>query len=145
MSLITLPFLLVVQLANYINDRQSEIGLPCPVLIEDRETTGEQLSINAMAGGKILKQYVDGGYVGNFPFAVRYQLSQAQLGGQYAKLDVPLWTLGTYFESNLGKIAFEHAEVQKIEMTGLPHSLTRVQNGISINQAIFILQYYKNA
>ena len=142
MSLITLPFLIVVQLANYINDNQTTIGLPCPVLIEDRETTGEQLSINAMAGGKKLKQYVDGAYVGNFPFAVQYQLSQAQLGGQYAKLDVPLWTLGKHFESNLGKITFEHTEVQKIEMTGIPHSLTRVANGISINQAIFLLQYY---
>lgn len=144
--------LIIVNLANCINGNIAEIGLPCPVTIEDSEMAGEQLSLHAVTGGKIDRQYVGGSYTGNFPFAVRYQLSLSQAGRVgFAALDQPLWALSAWFEENPGKRRFTIPDsvitVNKIEMTGLPYALARGSleqpPPLCVNQAVFKLSYSK--
>ncbi|MCL2517927.1 MAG: hypothetical protein FWF15_05130 [Oscillospiraceae bacterium] len=136
--------LIVVQLANYINGNAKKIPLPCPVIIDDTETTGEQLTLRPMTGGKILRQYVGGSYVGNFPFGVQYQMASSEIAGRFALLDIPLWALSDFFESKQNQFAFDTVCVTKIEMTGIPYALKRDMDGTCVNQAIFILNYKRN-
>lgn len=148
MNPLALEQLIVVQLANYINKNKSKIKLPCEIVIEEKESGGEQLTLQTLPGGKIIKQYVDGGYIGNFPFAARYQLSKAQINGEYAKLDAPLWNLDSFFTNR--KITFPpsrsggSAIIQSIQMTGLPYSFSRESDGTASNQAVFNLRYYND-
>jgi len=142
MNQLVLEQLIVVQLANYINEHAAEIPLPCLMEIDNSETSGEQLSLFPIGGGKILRQYVDGDYIGNFPFAINYQLSPAAISGEYAKLYIPLWNISNFLEK-VKRFEFPYAQIQSIEMTGLPVEYKRESDGVKINQAKFNLKYYK--
>lgn len=132
--------LLIVQLADWINGRAAEIPLPCPILVDDHEDEGEQLWLQPLAGTKITKRYTDGSYIGQFPFSVYYQLTKPE---KMAALDVPLWTLGEYFEEH--KPTLEDFLIMGVEMTATPAPFFRAEDGTFINQAVFQLTYGKDS
>lgn len=135
---VTVDKLLTVQLAEWLNRRAAEIPLPCPVLVDDHEDTGEQLWLQPLAGTTVVKRYTNGDYIGQLPFAVYYQLTGPE---KMAALDVPLWTLGEYFESH--KPEMDCFQVAGIGMTATPAPFSRTEGGTFVNQAVFQLTYRK--
>ena len=135
---ITIDRLLIVQLVNWINSRLDEIPLPCPLLIGSGEDTGEQLWIQALAGTTKAREYADGGYIGNLPFAVYYQQTNPE---NPAALDVPLWNLAQFFESH--SPALDIARAESVEMTSTPNAFFRGEDGTGVNQAVFRLNFSK--
>lgn len=137
----TIDRMLLVQLTNLINENLEGIGLPVPLLFDAQDDAKEQLWLTPQSGTVVTKRYISGNYEGQLPFAVRYQLPKTAIAGEYAKLDVPLWRLAEWFEKN--KVQLDGARIDAVEMTGLPGSFRRYENGTAVNQAIYRLTYYK--
>ena len=140
---VTIDKLLIVQLVNWLNEKKEEIPLSVPVLLDDHEDTGEQLWIQPLEATKIIKQYTNGDYIGQLPFAVYYQLTNPE---KMALLDVPLWALGEYFESHnfeSHKPELDGFQLINIEMNATPAPFSRTNSGTFANQAIFKIKYIK--
>lgn len=139
---ITTDKLLIVQLANFLNSHMDDIPLPCSILIDEAEATGEQLWIQPLAGTNKIKQYTSASYIGLLPFAIYYQLTNHN--GEMAQLDIPLYNISTFLDTiQLNPIKLSDYIIVSIEMTSTPNAFRRSDDGTTINQAILQIKYYK--
>jgi len=132
---VTADTLLLVQLKDYINQHLPDIPLPVPVYYEVHTTAGLQLWLQPLGGTVRVRQYTDGGYVGQIPFAVYSQISGGQAG--LNELDPPLFNLAAFLE----RTQYNFGGVVAVQLTSTPRPHYRDQNGVAINQAIYVLEY----
>jgi hypothetical protein len=133
--------LLLVQLADWINENAEEIGLPAKLKLDQGDADGEALWLQPLAGTVKAVSYTDGGYIGELPFAIYYQLAKRDSDSRgTAQLSAPLWKIAEFFEGNYPQV--EGARAQKAMMTSSPSAFLRTES-ISCDQAIYKLIYSK--
>lgn len=134
---------LLFELACWINERADEIGLPAALLYDQNHPTGECLWMKPLSGTVKTTKYADGGYVGELPFAVYYQLPRKLTDRRGTQpLSVPLWRIGNYFE--LKRPSLDMARVELVEMTTAPCAAVR-NDLTAADQATYKLIYSKGA
>jgi hypothetical protein len=133
--------LLLVQLTDWINENAQEIGLPAELEIDQGDAHGEALWLQPLAGTVKAVTYTDGGYVGELPFAIYYQLPKRDsdsLGA--AALASPLWKIANFFEGN--SLSAKVTGAQRALMTSSPSAFLRTDS-VSCYQAVYKLVYGK--
>jgi len=135
--------LLITQLINAINDNIADIGLPCGVTLGVQTVSGKAIWIQALGGMKKTKIYLRGRYSGEFPFAVYYRLSGAEMGGIEAKMFVPHEQLAEWFDKNNWRLSLDNYIVQDIAMTAQPTIYSKGEDGTTVYQSRFNFQFTK--
>lgn len=135
--------LLVTQLVNLINENNDKIGLPCGITIGVQTFDGEAMWLQALGGTKLIKQYIRGRYLGEFPFVVYYRLSMPELAGIEAKMFVPFEKLADWFDDNQNSFILDDYVIKDITMTRQPAPMVPSADGTIIYQAHFNFKYSK--
>lgn len=132
--------LIVKNVLDYLNERQNEIGLPCPIELEDIAPKGLSMSLQQITGEKYVQKDITGDESGSFPFAIYSQNTNTD------KLNIiqPLWNVSDYFDKHKQDIVFNDGKLTvNIEMTGTPGLFSRTKDGTVTYQAIYKVEYYK--
>lgn len=132
--------LIVQDVLNYLNELVDEIGLPCPIELEDIAPKGLSMSLQQITGEKYSEKDMIGNESGSFPFAIYSQNTNVD------KIQIikPLWNISNYFDEHNQEIVLQDGKITvNIEMTGTPGLYSRAKDGTVIYQAIYKLEYYK--
>ena len=140
---ITEDNLLLVQLVDWLNENAQKIGLPVQMEFDGGSAASECLWLQPLSGTVKRLSYTDGGYIGELPFAVYYQLPKTRtdmLGT--ARLSAPLWNIAVFLEENRPPISLAQAETraEKVQITASPNAFMR-NDAVSSDQAVFKLVY----
>lgn len=116
---------------------------PCAIGLEklDKAPHGFSMSIQQLSGTVVLKKFIDGSYVGAWPFAVYVRISGADTGKRIDAVcnleRFGAWLCG---ESALPDIGSSRT-ADSFEMTSLPSIAAQYEDGGVDYQAVFRLNY----
>lgn len=134
--------LVVTKLVEYLNEEAAAV-LPCPVYNNEHPDTGEALWIQPNGGERKVQKYIGGSSRGEFPFALCYQLTNAQnITGRLAVLDQPFYALAEWLEQKTDPIQLDPETVIDFEM--LTHPVTSFiseDQQTVVHEAVFSITY----
>lgn len=120
---------------------------PCEIKLEDFSKHPPSMMMQQLSGSYKLRSYVDGSYVGEYPFAVYVRVesvdTESKLDATGCLLGLAKWLDekdpdGT--KKNLPVLTGGRAAI-KIELESLPSLATRFDDGTEDYQALFKMQY----
>ena len=128
--------LIAKAMLNHLNCWPSK---PAEVKLEAFEKNSPSMILQQLSGAVKVREYINGSYVGSWPFAVYIRVSGEDTS---SKLDAAgtLLNLSDWLSSSSPDIGANRT-VNKIEMTSLPSIAERHENGEEDYQAIFVLEY----
>lgn len=125
-------------------------GKPCEVKLDELGEKPPAMMFQPLARARVLRQYVDGSYIGVLAFAVFIRVNALDTRTRLNATGV-LNALGDWLEEkdettreykNL-PVFTNNTQARSVEMTATPAISTRYDNGYEDYQAIFEMQYYK--
>lgn len=113
---------------------------PVVFSIERLTTAPPAIMFQPLSGTKVLKRYVDGSFIGSWPFAICLRVNQTDTSVKLSAYDtlekVSNWlTCGVLPELSGEKIPLE------IEQTSTPSQIAVYEDGTEDYQALFALEY----
>lgn len=125
-------------------------GKPCEVKLDELGEKPPAMMFQPLARARVLRQYVDGSYIGVLALAVFIRVNALDTRTRLNATGV-LNALGDWLEEkdettreykNL-PVFTNNTQARSVEMTATPAISTRYDNGYEDFQAIFEMQYYK--
>lgn len=124
---------------NHLNEWPDK---PCPVRMEiaDKAPIAFSMAMQQLAGSRKLRQYIDGSFVGAWPFAVYVRVPATDTAKRFSAVryleSLNLWLM-TEQLPDLGDLRTP----DKFEMTSIPAVAAQWEDGSVDYQAIFQLTY----
>ena len=108
--------------------------------IEQLTTAPPAMMFQPLSGSKVLRKYIDGSFIGSWPFAVCFRVNQTDTAVKLSAYDtlekVASWlTSGVLPELGGAKIPL------KIEQTSTPSQIAVYDDGTEDYQVLFALEY----
>lgn len=121
---------------NTWGDKPSEIKL------EAFDKDPISMMMQQLSGAVVKKKYINGSYIGAYPFAVYIRTEGYDTAG---KLDAAkhLNHLNEWLQTSPFPSLGKGRNITKIEMTSLPSMAARYEDGTEDYQAVFMLEYKK--
>lgn len=137
-----------VALAKALRDHLNTwSGKPAPIMFEDFESEVPSMMLQQLSGAYKKRAYIDGSYLGSYPFAVQIRVHAVDTGTRFFASKV-LNSLFSWLSEKNDEGEFIQLPVidntkiaTKIEMTSLPSIAARYDDGTEDYQAIFELEY----
>lgn len=119
---------------------------PCKIQLEklDKSPSGFSMSLQRLSGTVISRKYIDGSFVGLWPFAV-YVRTSAVDTSKHLEAAGHLSSLNTWLRSNLPPALSVGQTPSSIEMTSLPSIAGAYEDGNVDYQAVFHLKYHQRS
>lgn len=139
MSNLSPDVLIAKAILDHINrwpDKPSNVRLDST----DKAPVFFSVSMQPLAGTKILKKYITGTFIGLWPFAVYIRLSAADTAKRLDAVSM-LEALGEWVAGESLPDLGDRRTAQKLEMTSLPSVAAQYEDGAVDYQAIFNLTY----
>lgn len=123
---------------------------PCEVRLDELGEKPPAMMLQPLARARVVRQYVDGSYIGVLAFAVFIRVNAFDTRTRLNAAGV-LNSLGDWLEEkdentreyvNL-PVFTNNTQARSIEMTATPSIATRYDNGYEDFQVIFEMQYYR--
>lgn len=122
-------------------------GKPCEIKLEDFSKAPPSMMMQQLSGSYKLRSYVDGSYVGEYPFAVYVRVegidTATKLDATSCLLDLANWLAVKSPDGsmkNLPVLAGGKTAI-KIELESLPSLAVKFDDGTEDYQALFKMQY----
>lgn len=124
---------------NHLNAWQDK---PCPFRMEnlDKAPIAFSVSMQQLTGTVVQKRYIDGSFVGTWPFAVYVRVSGRDTAKHFDAAGV-LYALSEWLEQSTPPDIGERRTAEHFQMTGLPAIAASYDDGGVDYQAIFGLTY----
>lgn len=107
------------------------------------------MMLQQLAGSIIERKYVDGSYIGKFPFAVyvrtESKCTKDTITATGILMDLASWLTETDEEENFINLPVidEKTQATEFEMASAPSIVAQYEDGAEDYQAVFTLKYYK--
>lgn len=120
---------------------------PCEIRLEDLDKDGVSMMLQQLASAEKRKTYIDGSYLGVWPFAVYIHI---QAEDTASRLDATgcLWELAEWLRTKDAKGEYvnlpsfdEQRQATRIELTNTPSIAARYEDDSEDYQALFELEY----
>lgn len=112
---------------------------PASFTLDGQNKEAPSATILQLASSGILRQYIDGSYIGNYSFAVYIRMKQADTGNKLDVLDL-YEDLRKYFASALPRLR-DGAVAIKLETLSTPALAAAYDDGTEDYQATYRLEY----
>ena len=138
---------LVKELRDFINSNWE--SKPASLMLERFAKTPPSITIQQLSGAMISRKYVDGSYVGNFPFGifvrVRTDSTANTMSAISALTDLYEWLVETDADDNFKHLPTLNEKTVPIgfEITSLPSLVARYEEGYEDYSALFSFNYKK--
>lgn len=113
---------------------------PSDILLEDFAKKPPSMMLQQLSGAYKKRMYVDGSYIGKWPFAVYFRISgrdtASKINATGRLMGLFEWLLKTPLP-DLGV----NRKALKVEMTSLPSIAARYEDGMEDYQAVFELEF----
>ena len=115
---------------------------PCEIRLEklDKSPSGYAMSLQRLSGTVVSRRYIDGSFVGSWPFAV-YVRTSAVDTSKHLEAAGHLSSLYAWLRANTLPELSGTQEALSFEMTSLPAIAGIYEDGNADYQAIFLLKY----
>lgn len=138
---------IVKALRDYLNKTWG--GKPAQIQLERFDKNPPAITMQQLAGAFITRKYVDGSYIGSFPFAmyvrVNARSTKDTMDAVKALNDLYEWLIATDKDEQYTHLPpiDENTEALEFEMTSLPSLVATYDEGFEDYQALFRLNYKK--
>lgn len=118
-------------------------GKPCEIRLESmtRKPIAFSMAMQQLSGTRVLRQYVDGSFVGAWPFAVYVRLGSSVDTSKRFEAVSHLESIGEWMDETPLPVLGGARIAESIEMTSLPSIAGTYEDGSVDYQAVFQLTY----